>query len=162
MMTVNESHHEHIQAVRDWLHKYVRVYPTPSIITLRKIRLDRKQLRGEAILIFDDALPGEKLALWMSETGSLTYSPPFFHSPLGAPATYCAIELTANTALAVASAVQGLLPKLMPLGINPKTKEWVTASTPLQERIADASAFDAAFDRITSPDFESVHIVKPD
>ncbi len=161
-MTVKDSHRSHIQAVRDWLQKNVRVYPTPSKITLRQIKLDRKELRGEALLLIGDALPGEELALWMSETGWLTFSPPLFHSPLGAPATYGAIELSKNTEQAVAVAVQGLLPRLLPLGINPKTRVWVTTSTPLDERIADAAEFNAAFERITHPDFQSVHLIKSD
>lgn len=161
-MTVNDSQREHIQAVREWLQKNVRAYSTPSTITLRQIRLDRKELRGEALLLIGDALPGEELTLWMSESGRLTFSPPLFHSPLGAPATYGAIELTKNTEQAVAAAVQGLLPRLLPLGINPKTKEWVTTSTPLPERITDASEFNAALERITRVDFESVQVVEPD
>lgn len=161
-MTVNVSHRDHIQAVREWLQKNVRVYPTPSTITLRQIRLDRNGLRGKALLLLGDALPCEQLTLRMSETGRLTFSPPVFQSPLGAPATYGAIELTIKTEQAVAAAVQGLLPKLLPLGINPKTKEWVTTSTPLHERIADALEFNAAFERITHPDFQSVQFIKPD
>lgn len=161
-MTVNDSQREHIQAVREWLQKNVRVYPTPSTITLRHIRLDRKQLRGEALLLIDDKLPGEELTLWMSESGMLTFSLPLFHSPLGAPATYAAIELSKNTEQAIVAAVQGLLPRLLPLGINPKTKEWVTTSTPLHERIADTSEFNIAFQRITSSDFDYVKGVEPD
>lgn len=158
----NDSHRDHIQAVREWLQKNVRVYPTPSTIALRHIRLDRKQLRGEALLLIDDKLPGEELTLWMSESGRLTFSPPLFHSPLGAPATYAAIELSKNTEQAIAAAVQGLLPKLLPLGINPKTKDWITTSTPLHERIADLLEFNAAFEQITRTDFEYVKAVEPD
>ncbi len=161
-MTVKESHREHIQAVRDWLKKNVRVYPTPSTISLRHIKLDRKELSGEALLLIDNAMPGEKLALWMSESGRLTFNPPLFHSPLGAPASYGAIELSKNTVRAVDTAVQGLLPKILPFGINPKKKEWVTTSTPLHERISDTSEFNAAFDRITSAEFEFVQAVEPD
>ena len=161
-MTVNDSSHDPIQAVKEWLQRNIRHYPAPSTITLRQIRLDPKELRGEALLLIGDALPGEELNLWMSESGRLTFSPPLFHSPLGAPATYAAIELTKNTEQAIAAAVQGLLPRLLPLGINPKTKEWVTTSTPLHERVPDSSEFNAAFERITRPDFESVHAVEPD
>lgn len=161
-MTVNDSQREHIQAVREWLQKNVRVYPTPSTIALRHIRLDRKELRGEALLLIGNALPGEELSLWMSESGWLTFGLPLFHSPLGAPATYVAIELSKNTEQAVAALVKGLLPRLLPFGINPKTKEWVTTSTPLQERITDTSEFNTALERITRADFESVQAVEPD
>jgi hypothetical protein len=47
----------------------------------------------------------------------------------------------------------------MPLGINPKTKEWITTSTPLQARISVASELMGALDRIGHPDFECRHLV---
>jgi hypothetical protein len=90
----------------------------------------------------------------MSETGWLTYSLPLFQSPLGAPASYGAIKLSDDTRSAVDSAVRSLLPRLLPLGINPKTKEWVTRATPLAARITDAPAFMAALERIGQPEFE--------
>lgn len=120
-MPTHESRRDHIQAVMEWLQKNVRFYPTPSSITLRQIRLDRKELKGEALLVIGDALPGEELSLRLSETGWLTFSPPLFHSPLGAPATYGAIELAKSTEEAVDAAVRSLLPRLLPLGLNRKT-----------------------------------------
>ena len=159
--TMPQSRRDHVQAVMEWLQRNVRVYPTPTSITLRQIRLDRKELRGEAVLLVGDAQPGEELSLWMSETGWLTFSPPLFHSPLGAPATYGAIELTRTTEDAVTAAVRSLLPRLMPLGIHPKTKELITISTPLHERIVDVPVFDVAFERISQPDFEVVQSVAP-
>lgn len=159
-MRDDQSLRSHVQAVEEWLHKNVRVYPTPSHITLRQIQLDRTKLSGKAKLLLGDAENDEELTLRMSETGWLTFSLPLFHSPLGAPATYGAIELTENTMQTVTSAIRGLLPRLMPLGVNPKTKEWVTMSTPLGERIADTLEFNAVFERITHPDFEQVQVVK--
>ena len=161
-MKINDAHSDHIQAVQAWLEKNVRVYPTPSRISLRQIQLDFNTLRGEALLFVGDALPGEALTLRMGDDGWLTFTPPLFHSPLGAPATYGAVELTDKTKQAVAAAVQGLLPHLLPFGINPKTKEWVTALIPLRERVSDSAAFNAALARITHPDFEWVQSITPD
>ncbi len=160
-MPMHESRHDHIQAVMEWLQKNVRFYPIPSSITLQQIRLDRKELKGEALLLIGDARPGEELSLWMSETGWLTFSPPLFHSPLGAPATYGAIELTKSTEEAIDAAVRSLLPRLLPLGLNRKTGDWVTIGTPLRERIVDVSEFDVAFEKITGSDFELVRSIIP-
>ncbi len=107
-MKIDDAQRHHIQAVQAWLEKNVRVYPTPSRISLRQIQLDFNTLRGEALLFVGDALPGEALTLRMGDDGWLTFTPPLFHSPLGAPATYGAIELTDKTKQAVAAAVQGL------------------------------------------------------
>lgn len=102
---------------------------------------------------------GEALSLRMSETGWLTYSVPLFHSPLGAPASYAAIELSAATQSAVYTAVRSLLPQLLPLGINPKTKEWITRATPLEARITDRPAFIEALDRLGRPGFECRQLI---
>ena len=161
-MKIDDAHRDHIQAVQEWLEKNVRVYPTPSRISLRQIQLDSNTLRGEALLFVGDTLPGEALTLRMGDAGWLTFTSPLFHSPLGAPATYGAIELTDKTTQAVSAAIQGLLPRLLPFGINPKTQEWVTASTPLRERIIDAAELNAALERITHPDFEWSQSVAPD
>ena len=161
-MKIDDLHRDHIQAVMEWLEKNVRVYPTPSRISIRQIRLDSNTLRGQALLFVGDELTGEELTLRMGDAGWLTFTPPLFHSPLGAPATYGAIELTDKTTQAVSAAIQGLLPRLLPFGINPKTQEWVTASTPLRERISDAAELNAALERITHPDFEWSQSVAPD
>jgi hypothetical protein len=158
-MQDDQSLESHVQAVNEWLKANIRVYPEPAHITLRQIQFNPKTLSGSALLVLGNEVTGESLSLRMSETGWLTFSVPLFHSPLGAPASYAAIELTTNTQSAVTAAVRSLLPRLMPLGINPKTKEWITTSTPLQARISDASELMGALERIGHPDFECRHLV---
>jgi hypothetical protein len=153
---------DHIQAVRAWLKANVRVYSRPTHITIRQIQLDRKQLSGTAMLFVGDELPAVELTLNMDETGWLKFTPPLFHSPLGAPATYGAITLTYSTERAVTDAVKGLLSRLLSLGLHPKTKEWITIGSPMHERVNDIPAFNEAFNRITDPDFECVQSVSLD
>jgi len=66
-MKIDDAHRDHIQAVQEWLEKNVRVYPTPSRISLRQIQLDSNTLRGEALLFVGDTLPGEALTLRMGD-----------------------------------------------------------------------------------------------
>lgn len=75
-MKIDDARRCHIQAVQAWLEKNVRVYPTPSRISLRQIQLDFNTLRGEALLLVGDALPGEALTLQMGDDGWLTFTPP--------------------------------------------------------------------------------------
>jgi len=153
-MQNDRSLESHVLAVNEWLKANIRVYLTPSHITLGKVQLNPKTLDGSALLLLGHHEAGEALSLRMSETGWLTYSVPLFHSPLGAPASYAAIELSVATQSAVDTAVRSLLPRLLPLGINPKTKEWITNATPLEARITDGPAFMAALDRLGRPEFE--------
>ena len=96
-MQDDQSLESHVQAVNEWLKANIRVYPEPAHITLRQIQFNPKTLSGSALLLLGNEVTGESLSLRMSETGWLTFSVPLFHSPLGAPASYAAIELTTHT-----------------------------------------------------------------
>jgi hypothetical protein len=161
-MIKNERVRERIEAVRQWLEENVRVYPTPTSITVRNIELDPERFSGTATLLIGNEQPGEDLSLHLDATGWLSYSPPMFHSPLDVPASYLAFELTKHTQRAVSTAVQSLLPRLLPLGLHPVTKEWITISTPLHQRVLDLSELDAALKRLAQPDFEVIQAVDQD
>ena len=161
-MIKNERVRERIEAVRQWLEENVRVYLTPTSITVRNIELDPERFSGTATLLIGDELPGEDLSLHLGATGWLSYSPPMIHSPLDVPASYLAFELTKNTQRAVSTAVQNLLPRLLPLGLHPVTKEWITISTPLHQRVLDLSELDAALKRLSQPDFKVIQAVDQD
>ncbi len=161
-MIKNARVRERIEAVRQWLEENVRVYPTPTSITLCNIELDPERFSGTATLLVGDGQPGEDLSLHLGATGWLTYSPPMFHSPLDVPASYIAVELTKNTQRAVSIAVQSLLPRLLSLGLHPFTKEWITISTPLHQRVLDRNELDVAFARLAQPDFKVIQAVDQD
>jgi len=161
-MIKNERVRERIEAVRQWLEENVRVYPTPTSITVHNIELDPERFSGTATLLIGDEQQGEDLSLHLGATGWLSYSPPMIHSPLDVPASYLAFELTKNTQRAVSTAVQNLLPRLLPLGLHPVTKEWITISTPLHQRVLDLSELDAALKRLAQPDFKVIQAVDQD
>ena len=161
-MIKNERVRERIEDVRQWLEENVCLYPTPSSITVCNIELDPELFSGSATLLIGDEQPGEDLLLHLGATGCLTYSPPMIHSPLDVPASYLAFELTKNTQRAVSTAVQNLLPRLLPLGLHPVTKEWITISTPLHQRVLDLSELDAALKRLAQPDFKVIQAVDQD
>jgi hypothetical protein len=161
-MIKNERVRERIEDVRQWLEENVRVYPTPTSITVCNIELDPELFSGTATLLIGDEQPGEDLLLHLGATGCLTYSPPMIHSPLDVPASYLAFELTKNTQRAVSTAVQNLRPRLLPLGLHPVTKEWITISTPLHQRVLDLSELDAALKRLAQPDFKVIQAVDQD
>jgi hypothetical protein len=161
-MIKNERVRERIEDVRQWLVENVRVYPTPTSITVCNIELDPELFSGTATLLIGDEQPGENLLLDLGATGWLTYSPPMLHSPLHVPASYLAFELSKHTQRAVSTAVHSLLPRLLPLGLHPVTKEWITISTPLHQRVLDLSELDTALKRLAQPDFKVIQAVDQD
>jgi hypothetical protein len=155
----HDALHEHVKAVHEWVERNIRAYAPPQRIRVRSIELNPETLRGKARLLLGEQQAEEELSLSVSETGWMTYSLPMFHSPLGAPASYSAVSLTEGTRNAVDRAVRSLLPRLLPLGLHPLTREWITTATPLSERMTDPAAFRLSLDRFREPDFEVVQEV---
>ena len=77
-MKIKNSYCDHIQAVDEWLEKNVRVYATPSCITICQIQLDSDTLEGKALLLLGDSTPGEELTLSLGDNGWLTFASPQF------------------------------------------------------------------------------------
>lgn len=152
-MSKDKASTEHLQAVRAWLDENIKVYPTPQSISISQISLDSKSMSGRALLKIGDDPYAEELTLRMGDTGRLTYSLPMFCSPLGAPASYCAISLTSQTIAALDKLIAGLLPRLLPLGLHPVTKEFITTSTPFAQRTLDPDQFADAFNLCTNVSF---------
>lgn len=61
-----------------------------------------------------------------------------FHSPLGAPASYTAVEITSATQQAILKCLYETFPRLKHVGIDKKTGERVDVNTPPQNRIEEA------------------------
>ncbi len=155
-MSKDNASTDHLQAVRAWLDENVKVYPTPQSISISQISLDRKSMSGRALLKIGDATDFEEITLHIGGAGRLTYSLPMFCSPLGAPASYCAISLTPQTIAALDELVAGLLPRLLPLGLHPVTKEFITTSTPFVQRALDPDRFADALNLCTNADFNLI------
>jgi hypothetical protein len=151
-----KSIEERVVEVNRWVHANQRVYSGISTIKLSDVSMAKSTLSGSALLTLDDRVPSEDVSIWLGGDGWLTYSLPMFHSPLGAPASFPAVLLTGAARPALDSAIRGLLPRVLPFGLHPVTKEWITQSTPLRQRLDDPVQFDTAFARISEPSFALV------
>jgi hypothetical protein len=76
-----------------------------------------------------------------------------FHSPLGAPATYPAIESTDETRRAIDEGLRGTLPRLHGCGIVRATGNEIHFATPIDERVVDREQFEAAKARASAPGY---------
>lgn len=155
-MKQEKSLRDHVDEVHRWVNANRRVYSDISTINLRAVQIDASDFSGTAELMLDDRMPPEQLSIFLGGDGWLSYSLPMFHSPLGAPASYGAVVLSEAASRAVDSAVRGLLPRVLPFGLHPITKKWITQLTPLSQRVVSKVEFDAAFARIHEPTFAQV------
>jgi hypothetical protein len=129
---------EHMAQVEAWLNENVTQYLTPEKVTLSDFQLDWVKVTGSFVLEFDDATVGDRFKLSLGDNGRLKLSMPVFNSPLGAPASYAAVEFTDDTRDAINDGLSLLIPKFAGFGLHPLTHEFIHQFTPLHERVLDS------------------------
>ena len=150
---MDERTEKYVERVFKWLDKNVKHYPTPKQVTLFSFEVDWSNLSGSFRLILDDEEIPDELTFGIEQSGKANFYPPMFHSPLGAPASYAAIELTESTKKTILLALTKVVPRVMAFGIYRETGKEIFSDTPMQERIMDKEEFEAYRARVSSPDF---------
>jgi hypothetical protein len=134
---------EHLQEVRQWLRENVRNPDTPNEIEISDVRFDWSRMSGSFTLSLDGSPVLDRFSVWVEITGRVTFAPPMFVSPLGAPASYAAVNLTQRTEEGILQALQEIFPKVRPYGWHKDIDLIIDATTPFQRRILDQADFDA-------------------
>ena len=139
---------ERFKRLQIWLKENVVVIPEPQEVTLFDFEISWESWRGSFQVKFDDEIYADRLEFSIGITGYPHYTVPSFTSPLGVPASYAAMEMTASTRDAITRALKKTLPKFKPLGRNRETGLEITYQTPMSSRIS-VSAIEEAKQRIT-------------
>lgn len=139
---------EHLAQVSAWLDENVIRYPLPLAVTLGDMQMNWEGLSGSFVLSLDGKAVPDRFCFSLDGTGWLKFFLPMFTSPLGAPASYAAVELTEETQVAMQEGLRVLMPKLAGFGLHPVTGEWVHQSTPWRARVMDPTGFEQAKERI--------------
>ena len=134
---------ERFKRLQIWLKENVVVIPEPQAVTLFDFEISWESWRGSFKVKFDDEIYAERLEFSIGITGYPHYTVPSFTSPLGVPASYAAMEMTASTRDAITRALKKTLPKFKPLGRNRETGIEITYQTPMSRRIADSAIKEA-------------------
>jgi hypothetical protein len=71
-----------------------------------------------------------------------TFSPPMFHSPLGAPASYAAIDLDERTNKAILRALEQVFPRVRAFGWHKDLDLIIDGFSPFEERVIDQLDFE--------------------
>ena len=127
---------QHVKEVESWLKDNVKMFDEPKTVTLSRFDIDWQQFRGSFSLALDETAIKEKISFSLNAEGTVSFSLPMFHSPLGAPASYSAYEFSKKTRLAISNALNLTLPKLLGVGRHPVTKKEITINSPINERIS--------------------------
>ena len=144
---------DHLEQLSDWLEKNVIKHPTPSIVGLSGFDIDWSRMSGHFNLALDDLPVPAVFGLSLGQNGWVQHHPPMLCSPLGAPASYGAIDLTDQTNAAIAKALKLIFPRLKPLGLDSESGKLIIGRTPLQDRIFNSLEFEEAKSKISNSAF---------
>jgi hypothetical protein len=143
-----------LELVRVWLEDNVVCPPTPKEITVHSIEFDWNSLSGTFRLVLDDCEIAEPFKVGMDLSGRVQFTPPMFWSPLGAPASYAAVELDEVTVAAVMRALASVFPRLRGYGIYPDLGLEIYGDNPLGDRIIDFKEFGLKSALLASKNFK--------
>ena len=155
MATRPDHSKSHLERVREWLKENVVTPATPHQVTVSDIRFDWKRLRGSFVVALDNLVFQKRFSVWMEITGKPTFSPPMFHSPLGAPASYAAIDLDEKTNKAILKALEQVFPRVRAFGWHKDLDLIIDGFSPFEERIIDPPEFERMRAALAKPDLVS-------
>lgn len=142
-----------LELVKVWLEDNVFVPPTPRNITISDIRFDWRNLHGSFRLALDNCLIKDAFDVAIDIAGNVKFAPPMYHSPLGAPASYAAVELNLATSSAVIRALERVFPKLRGFGLHKDIGIEIWADSPVEDRIPDLTEFHHCQQLLSRPGF---------
>ena len=133
---MEESILRHIEEVRAWLDENVQVFTEPQSVTLSDFVVDWNEFSGDFRVSLDSSELPDKLHFGLNASGKTDFYLPMFHSPLGAPASYAAIELTPKTLEAIRQGLHSTIPHVMGVGTTSETGLKIEAHTSPQLRLS--------------------------
>ncbi len=126
---------ERIKNLQKWLDENVIVPPEPKLIIIDQIEVNWEEFTGSFSLTLDSVQMKEKFGFSVEIDGKYRISPPFYHSPLGVPATYAQIELSDDSYSRIESMLNDFFPKMKPLGLDKLSGTIIYGDTPIKERV---------------------------
>ena len=94
---MDEFYEGHVEQVMAWLEENVQVIPEPETVTLSEFSINWEDFSGDFSLSFDAVMYSRKIRYGLEASGKAIFYMPMFFFPLGAPASYRAIEITEKT-----------------------------------------------------------------
>lgn len=125
----------HVQEVHDWVDAHVQIIEVAERVTLREFLWEREDARSVNFVLSIEGQGDHRCYFGGDDDGDIRFTLPQFHSPLGAPASYPAVELSEAVDLAVRTGLRSLMPRLKPYGADPVTGEQITIASSLRDRL---------------------------
>ena len=155
-----ETDTSHVARVHEWLGKNVLVYENVSTVTLYGFDIPESLTRGVYSGRFKVKFDQQECPLKFTfsigsdAVGKPVYYTPVFHSPLGAPASYGAVNIPKQAEEAITAALGKIFPSVKPLGLDRETGQILTMQTKHIDRVRYHDAMNAALNKAKAADFE--------
>ena len=141
-----------LEMVKEWLRENVRKYDLVDYITLDSFRWPKSDdYRGSFSASLDGAGGRETFHFYADAAGEIKLQWPMFVSPLGAPASYAAINLQPEMEASLLVGIQSVVPGLKPFGLCHDTKQLITTETP--DVLRTTMPVDSIRNRLLAPGF---------
>jgi hypothetical protein len=152
---------KHMEAVGRWLEAHVKRYSASNSITLFDFQIDWKIISGSFKVLFDNIECSERISFGPDVTGRPIIYLPMFTSPLGAPASYPAIEFPDKEERAILQGLYKTIPSLRPYGIDIESGKLIYVSTPIEQRIISIEEMEIAKAKLANAQY-SVTVIMDD
>jgi len=156
---MHESIEKHLKEVSTWLEENVQMYSEPNTVTLSSFQVDWSNFSGQFKVAFDHVVLPEDFRFGLEASGKTMFYMPMFHSPLGAPASYAAIEITENTKTAILNGLRKTFPRLKGAGLDKETRREITFHSPPETRV-DAKTLTLAKEKVTQNYSVTINVEK--
>ena len=144
----------HVALVRQWLEVHVLRVAAVNHVKLHSFNSDWREMRGSFKVDFDGVPCSMEFEYEVGKSdGYTSVSCPRFTSPLGAPATYPAVEMSDAAWNAIDRGIKTLFPRVTPLGMLKSNGEVVDVRTPIADRIIDTQTLSTTRTKMSDPSF---------
>jgi len=143
---------ERIELVKKWLDENVLVFKKVTLLELHAITFSLDVYQGSLVAYIND----ERVNFTFGANdcdGKIKVNGPIFVSPLGAPASYSAINLPNEYTKLIEKNLRECFPNLRPYGKNRETGIETDGLTPISQRIIDRDKVMKSIEAISKNDF---------
>jgi hypothetical protein len=143
-----------IHNLENWLNKNVLKVSKPNKLVLHSFKVDLRAFSGSFMVDVDEEALNASFSLYLGSDGKVHFGEPMFHSPMGVPASYAAIEIDSDTRLAIANSICNLFPKFRSYCFHKDLNRMIDSSSSLEDRVIDIDSLKSFESKLLDPNFK--------
>ena len=143
-----------IHNLENWLNKNVLKVSKPNKLVLHSFKVDLRAFNGSFMADVDEEALNASFSLYLGSDGKIHFGEPIFHSPMGVPASYAAVEIDSDTRLAIENSISNLFPKFRAYGYHKDLNRMIDSSSSLEDKVTDIDGLKSFEFKLLDPNFK--------